>query len=444
MFARLSVMPTQRVANRFAVLILMVFALTAATLGVCMMGNWCMAADAAKEGDSQYAPPSLDSLTPMLKIEWRLGPDYPMGIQESAMGCIHGKIVSAGGFTRHPLDVRKKYPEAFGGAESGFTSLTLLFDPKNESAGWTRIADIPRPARQGAAVAVVNDALYVMGGHNYDDPLVYCCTYRLQEENGQWTWQELPEAKLPWPIYGAPNGTAVIGTKIYLVGGADVFVGPDAKEMDFHSEASRDGIPVGKALLVLDTENIKAGWKRLADCPGVPKFDAAIAAAGGKVFQLGGYYAPVAKMEFPYYNAVDSWCYDPTNDRWMRLHDMPRGPNGRALVYEDRYLILVAGSGFPKTWHLDGTATHDYGATEKSPHWASYFTDTVRVYDTKTGELGTADSMLERTHNPSGAVVGDTLYTLGGEGGPRSYHPATLQIGKIISCVPESKGGTHD
>jgi hypothetical protein len=389
-------------------------------------------ATAVAQGDD-YSP--FKNSGPMLKIEWRLGPDYPMGIQDSAVGCVGGKIVSAGGFSRHPLDVCKKYPKAFDGAPSGFTSLAFAFDPKNESAGWQRIPDLPGPARQGAAATVVDDMLYVIGGHNYDEPWAYRDTYRLREKDGKWTWAALPSAKLPWSLYGAPSGATAIGKKIYLLGGCDAFIGPGAKEMDFHSEAGRNGSPVGKALLVLDTTNIEAGWRRLADCPGVPKFDAAIAVAGRRIYQLGGFFAPTAKMEFPYYNAVDCWSYDPANDLWTRLRDMPRGPNGRALVYDDRYIVLVAGSGFPKTWHLDGAATNDYGANERAPAWASYFEKTVRVYDTKTGRLGTADSMVEQTQLPGGAAVGDTLYTLGGEGGPRLYHPATLQIGKIVQRI---------
>jgi hypothetical protein len=28
--------------------------------------------------------------------------------------------------------------------------------------------------------------------------------------------------------------------------------------------------------------------------------------------------------------------------------------------------------------------------------------------------------------------LGDTMYSLGGEGGPRLFHPATLHIGKVV------------
>ena len=385
----------------------------------------------------EFKAPSPEKLKPILKIEWRLGPDYPMGIQDSAVGCVGGKIVSTGGFTRHPLDICKRYPNAFGGDPSGFTSLAFVFDPKNESAGWKRITDMPGPARQGTAVAVVNDAMYVMGGINYTEPFTYRETYRLDADGGKWTWQLLPSARLPWPVYGGSAGTAVIGSKIYLLGGADFFQGPGSAESDFHTEAGRNGSPVGRALLVLDTAKIEAGWKRLADCPGVPKFDSAVAAIGGKIYQLGGIFAPLAKMELSYYNAVDSWMYDPASCRWARLRDMPHGSNRRALGYADRYIVLVAGYKYHMTWNFDGDTSSVYNAEEKARDWKTFFEKTVLVYDTKSGRLGMADPLIEQTSFPSSTSVGDTLYTLGGEGGPRLFHPATLQIGKIIEVIPQ-------
>ena len=221
---------------------------------------------------------------------------------------------------------------------------------------------------------------------------------------------------------------AVIGKKIYLLGTADFFPGPKANTPDFHSEAGRNGSPVGRALLVLDTVNLEAGWKRLADCPGVPKFDSGVAVVGGKIYQLGGLYAPLASTDTPYYNAVDSWMYDPASDRWTRLRDMPHGADRSAFVYADRYIVLVGGCTAIKTWHLDGTVTD-------APN-AGVFVKTVLAYDTKTGRLGTADQLIEQTADPCGAAVNDTLYTLGGEGGPRLFHPATLQIGTV--SIPES------
>ncbi|MBP7934558.1 MAG: hypothetical protein KA354_07900 [Phycisphaerae bacterium] len=182
------------------------------------------------DGVAASAP---QSLPPMLRIRWRLGQDYPMGIQDAAVGIIHGKIVAAGGFTRHPADVVKHHPDALGGRPSGFTKLAFVFDPRHESGGWKRIADMPGPPRQGAAVAVVDDMLYAMGGINYTEPLTYRDTYRLQEKAGRWVWEELRSCQLPWPIYGAAASTAVVGKRIYLTAVADYFRGPDADGSDF-------------------------------------------------------------------------------------------------------------------------------------------------------------------------------------------------------------------
>ena len=372
------------------------------------------------------SPAGFPGLKSQLRIEWRLGPDYPMGIQDSALGVVDGKVVSAGGFTRHPKDIVATHPDAFGGKRNGFTKLTFMFDPRKEAAGWQRIADMPGPARQGPAVAVVDDALYVMGGINYEVPHTYRETYRLRHRQGEWQWQELPSARLPWPVYGAAGSTAVIGRKIYLFGVADFFRAPGAKGPDFHSEAGREGNPVGRALLVLDTTRVEAGWQPLADCPGLGQFDAGVAAAGGKLYRLGGIYAPVGSgnERAGYYNAVDSWRYDPAAKAWSRLADMPQGANRRALTYADRYILLVAGYKYGQTRYLDGTPK------DANPP-KDVFEDTVLVYDAVTGQLGPANSLIERTSYPSAAIVGDTVYCLGGEGGPRLWHPATFQIGKI-------------
>jgi hypothetical protein len=379
----------------------------------------------------------VPELAPLLQIEWRLGPDYPMGIQDSAVGVVDGKVVSAGGFTRHPLNIVALYPDAFGGEPSGFTKLAFVFDPRNEAAGWQRLTDMPGPARQGPAVAVLDQALYIMGGINYTAPHTYRDTYRLRQQQGQWEWQELPAAKLPWPVYGAAASTAVIGKTIYLFGVADFFPAPGAADCDFHSEAGREGSPVSRALLALDTDHLEAGWQRLADCPGVPQFDAGVAAAGGKLYRLGGIFAPLNPGDgLHYFNAVDSWVFDPATKAWSRLADLPHGCNRRALTFADRYVVLVAGYKYAQTRYLDGSRREIYTEAEKALAWQDFFEDKVLVYDTVTARLGTADRLLEKTSNPSADVVGDTLYCLGGEGGPRLWHPATFQIGRIRGVVP--------
>ena len=376
----------------------------------------------------------------MLRIEWRLGPDYPMGIQDSAVGIVNGKVVSAGGFTRHPLDIVKRIPDAFGGEPSGFTRLAFALDPKDESAGWKRIADMPGPPRQGAAVAVVDDMLYAIGGMSYAAPFAYRETYRLREKDGEWTWEELATCRTPWEVYGASAGTAVIGKRIYLLGVADFFPGAAGADNDFHSEAGRGGSPVGRALLVLDTDDLAAGWRRLADCPGVPKFDAAVAAVGGKIYQLGGIFAPLVKkrqgrialLQRRRQLAIRSGQrpVDPAA-RHAARHE-PSGVGLRRSLHPSRGGLQVR-ENLESRRHRRPTSTRP---KRRPAIGKTFFENTVLVYDTVTGRLGTAEGLIEKTSFPGAAITGDVIYTLGGEGGPRLWHPATLQIGKIVEVIP--------
>ncbi|MFN0171909.1 MAG: Kelch repeat-containing protein [Bryobacteraceae bacterium] len=362
---------------------------------------------------------------PPVRIHWELGPDYPFGIQDSAMGIVGGALISAGGFTRHPLQIVAKYPGAFGGQKSGFTALTFALSLQEPGRGWERIADVPGPPRQAAAAAVVGDALYVVGGFNYTAPHTYREVYRLRKVSGQWRWDRI-SADLPWPV--SEPGVAVLDKRIYLVGGADFYRLPSEKSEDFASERGRTGQPVGKALLMLDTEKLAAGWQRLPDLPGTSRFDTAVAAARGKIYSLGGVHRTGGAG---YRNAVDSWAFDPATGKWSRLPDAPQGSNRRAVAWRDRYLVLLAGYRYNLTQYPDGKVTDVYSAEDRKRKSADFFEDTVLVYDTVIQKWSQADGLRERTSWPMADVAGDRIYALGGEGGPRLFHPATLQIGTI-------------
>ncbi len=367
----------------------------------------------------------LAGAQPPVRIRWEPGPDYPMGIQDSAMGIVDGALVSAGGFTRHPLQVVAKYPGAFGGQKSGFTALTFALSLREPGHGWERIADVPGPPRQAAAAAVVGNELYVVGGFNYTAPHTYREVYRLTKPAGRWAWDRIP-ADLPWPV--SEPGVAVMGKRIYLVGGADFHRLPGEKSEDFASERGRTGQPVGKALLMLDTERLSAGWQRLADLPGTSRFDTAVAAAGGRIYSLGGVHRAGGAG---YRNAIDSWEFDPATGKWSRLPDAPQGSNRRAVAWRDRYLVLLAGYRYNLTQSPDGKVTDVYTPDERKRKWTDFFENTVLLYDTEAKRWSHADPLLERTSWPMADIAGDRIYSLGGEGGPRLFHPASLQIGII-------------
>jgi len=65
------------------------------------------------------------------------------------------------------------------------------------------------------------------------------------------------------------------------------------------------------------------------------------------------------------------------------------------------------------------------------PEMKDHIEATVLVFDAKTNQFGTADPFLDKSSYPMAVIRDDTIYTLGGEGGNRLWHPATFQIGKI-------------
>jgi hypothetical protein len=370
-----------------------------------------------------------------LRIAWREGPEYPLGIQDSVLGIVHGQLVSAGGFSRHPKDVVNRFPDAFGGEKSGFTKIAFRLDAAHEASGWGRIPDMPGPARQGAAMVVVDGTLYAFGGFNYDAPHTYRNSCRLRWRNGVWFWETL-SIELPVPMCEA-NALA-FGTQIYLVGGTDFFTAAEAKveglggkDADFYSDMGRDGRPIGRSLWSLDTTDPAAGWRRLPDRPGTGHALSACAVASGKIYVLGGFFSPARAAKPAYYNAIDSWAFDIASGTWSPLPDMPHGANRRAISYRDRYIILIGGYKYGQTRCIDGSLIDAYAPAEKGHDWKTAFEKTVLVYDAKTGRLEITDLLLDQTSWPMVTIHDDTIYCLGGEGGARLWHPATLQIGKI-------------
>lgn len=297
-----------------------------------------------------------------VNISWREGPEYPLGIQDSVVGFVSGRLVSTGGFSRHPKNIVERFPDAFAGKPSGFTGIGFTLDPAGEADGWSRISDMPGPSRQGAAMVVVGDALYAFGGFNYDAPHTYRDACRLSYRSGRWNW----EALKPLPFAVCEATAVAIGGTIYLVGGADFFAASDegpmplvGNEANFYTDADREQRPIGSALWSLDTTSPAADWKRLPDRPGVGQAISACAAVGEKIYVLGGFFCPRAKMAH-YHNAVDSWVFDVASEKWSRLPDMPHGSNRRAVAWKDRYILLVAGFKYGQTRLTDGSTLDVY------------------------------------------------------------------------------------
>jgi hypothetical protein len=103
---------------------------------------------------------------------------------------------------------------------------------------------------------------------------------------------------------------------------------------------------------------------------------------------------------------------------------MPHGSNRRALTFQDRYIVLVAGYKYPRTRNPDGTVSEVYTPEEKTREWEAFFEKTVLAYETRRGAASPAGGSWRPRRRPGTSARG-------GEGGSRLWHPATFQVGRI-------------
>jgi len=363
----------------------------------------------------------------MLSIDWKKGPDLPQGFQDSVGGVIGHTLVTACGFCQGKVQIASKpgrYPR-------GFLKKVWGLDLENPSKGWQRLPDFPGAARQALFGIIVNEHLYCWGGFSYSAPYCYRDGFRLTRQQDRWSWDSLPE--LPWP--SGDSGISVLGSKIYIAGGSDY----DTNK--FYTNADRTGKVkrLGARLLVIDTSDLRSGWKELSPCPGTPRWGEAAAVVAGKLYLFGGgtgFDNPTGN----YATVVDNWRYDPAADCWRRIADLPIAssvfPSGRIVVF-DRYLVLIGGCQYDHVIGPDGSVKPVYGKPFQQYPDRGCFSD-VFVYDTKLGTFGTATPLPLNNCRPMTVVVGNHIHLIGGEtfgsvieGEPFGHHPDLYLVGTI-------------
>lgn len=388
---------------------------------------------AAARGQSDpYAPQSQESLRGMFAIAWHKGPDLPQGFQDSDGGILENTLITVGGFCQGQTNVpgkETKYPRGFLNKAWGLN----LAAPQT---GWQSLPDFPGDPRQELSSVVVGNGLYCWGGFSYSSPYCYSDGYRLTQSNGQWAWSSLPS--MPRPL--ASCGVCAIGSKIYAFGGSDY----DANQLYTNTDRNGNTTRLGARLLVLDTNNLAAGWSEAQQCPGTPRFVQATAAVNGKLYVLGGATGN-DNSTGQYTTVVDNWQYDPAADAWTRLRDLPVStgnfPAG-GIVYDNRYILLVGGAQYANVTAPDGSLQPAYGTTSKYYSDNPYNSD-VFVYDTLTNLFGTATGLPLNNNLPMTVVDGNKIYLIGGETGAcvidgESFgHHTDLFLTGTIEVLPE-------
>ncbi len=231
------------------------------------------------------------------------------------------------------------------------------------------------PARLVGGQAFVNGQLYVLGGFDgttmFDETYVYSPT---APAGARWT-----DTGCDLPTPRAYIATAVVGNKIYAIGG--------------------DELPALTPIndtIVLDTDNLGACWQdaAMADLPSANGDAPAVYVdegfLGGGIYTIGGGWPSPGpyRWVFRYDIAADAWEDFPQ----LAVPDPATGRRNQAAVYvpASAGAILGLGNGVPGIWTFGGYDGSDANAMTNSSEYFSIEAGPVLVLPEQTEVSGVA------------------------------------------------------
>jgi len=308
--------------------------------------------------ESGTSPPAPDpSAAPAPAAGWQPRHEAALAVQQVNATVLDGRIWVAGGLT----------------PSHEATASTQFYDPAINS--WEQGPRLP-VALHHAMLVTYRNQLAVIGGFQSrdNDPLAVTSPRMLLLDNTTGKWVNGPP--LGHPRAGA--GAAVVGDKIYVVGG-------------------RTGNP---EQLVTQTEVYDGTrWSDKADIL-VPGDHLAVTADSGYLYAVGGRKFTAGS------NTDVVQRYDPKADRWTALTPTPQPVSGAAAAIVNGRLIVVGGEG------------------------VTTVSDTVQAYDL-TAPTATWTTLPSLTPSPGRhglavTAIGNTLYAVGGS--TKAGHTASTNL----------------
>ncbi|PMR59143.1 peptidase S8 [Verrucosispora sp. ts21] len=213
----------------------------------------------------------------------------PASIYDNAGAWLDGKVYSVG-----------------GGSSTGTERKAWVYDPSANA--WTALPDLP-VARSKPAAAAVNGKLYVIGGWGGGGDTVATVDVF---DPAAGSWSTVGGATNPAPVAAA--GAAVLGGKVYLVGGC-----ADATCTDSNRVVIFD--PATGSFRTGANYPHPVSW---LSCGGI----------GSSVYCAGG----TGSTEY-----TDAYRYDPAADNWSPLPSMPLELWGSQYAAAGGLLVLAGG-----------------------------------------------------------------------------------------------------
>lgn len=247
---------------------------------------------------------------------------------------------------------------AIGGVTQGCFETVARMDAFDTVTGtWSPKAPLPDPRLQGVAVPV-GGKLYVIGGQNHCSHLYGPTVVVYDPATNSWS------ARAPLPEHRRLHAAAALGTKIYVMGGWG-----DPGLMD--------------TLFIYDT--VADTWTTGASMP-FPRVAFGAVALGGLIYAVGAV--------FDFAGDAQVIAYDPSTDTWTpRPGALPDQPSSHQVVVLDGAIHVLGGYGDP------------------SPPQARARMDR---YEAATGTWIAMPPMLSSRANFGAAVVGRSIYAMGG------------------------------
>ena len=256
------------------------------------------------------------------------------------------------------------------------------YDPAVDK--WTKKKPMALPAHH-VALASYNNRIYAFGGFVYPTtggaawvPIDNAWEYNPAQD----AWKALA----PMPIKRGAAAAAVVGDKIYVIGGATTQ--PWAKENFLSQVTPQRGLGTVEAY-----DPASNTWKELTPMP-TPRNHAAIGAVNGKIYVIGGRVGAAFIGLASDTSLVE--VYDPATDTWGTPGArMPTTRSALAYgVYNNR--IYVAGGEF------------------QDPQQQTVFR-TFEDYDAASNTWTVLPPMAIARHGVAAAVIGNRFYAVSGD-----------------------------
>jgi N-acetylneuraminic acid mutarotase len=246
---------------------------------------------------------------------WSLRSAAPIAANHANVAVADGKIYFLGGLS-----------VAADGAWRAFSE-SWAYDPSADS--WTELSPVPEEAARGsAAMGVVGSTVFMAGGmrtlepigvEGEQDTVDFVSAYETTSD----TWVALPDAAAVLPEGRDHAGAAIVGGKLYVLGGRTC-----------------GQYNVRDTVFVLDTADLEAGWVTADGRMPTARGGVASAAVGNQVYIFGGEGNPSEGSE-GMFDQVE--VYNVEADEWKQLAPMPVPRHGGAAAAAGGRIYLPGG-----------------------------------------------------------------------------------------------------